>query len=82
MKVKVTYLSDLRKVWIPDNKEAKYSQFKSCFRILSYEYLRRYFLFHLFDSMRIKEKNIYIKCRKKLMEGMTQPDRLHNLKDY
>lgn len=49
---------------------------------MSFEYLRNHLLSHIFDSTRIRNKKLYMKCRTKLLEGIMEPDYLCNLKDY
>ena len=82
LKSNVNTIKHLRRVWTAESKNYKVPEYRKCFRILSFKFLRKNFPAQIYESGRIKNKVAYLKCRAKIMEYLRFPDKLVNLKDY
>lgn len=65
-KTKINSIADLRGLWGEDDKD---SNMKKCFRVLSYEFMRKHCLMYIFHS-RVKNYGTHIKYRGKIIEGI------------
>jgi hypothetical protein len=75
-KRKMNTIHDLREMWSEDAKEDK---IKKYIRILSYHFMRIKCLPYIFNS-RIKNYGTHIKYRKKIMEGIADPEKFTKIK--
>ena len=78
----INYLKDFRRIMSAHGKKVKYPEFRDCLRIMAYEFLRKKAIPHTMNSPRIVHQNVYLKCRKSILEGMKNPDEMSRLKDY
>jgi len=60
-----------------DNK----NEIKRCLRIYSHYFLRKHYLPYIFNS-RVKDYRLHIKYRKKILEGIENPERFTCIKEY
>lgn len=79
-KEKINSLLHLRELW-ENNADDGQRNLKECYRIISFEFMRKHCLGYIFGS-RIKNTSSHIRYRKKLLEGIERPHTLYNLKDY
>ena len=77
-KSKINTIHDLREMWGEDAKEDK---IKKCIRILSYHFMRKKCLPYIFNS-RIKNYGTHIKYRKKIIEGIAEPENFTKIKEF
>jgi|688.fasta_scaffold402010_1 hypothetical protein len=77
-KKKINSIEGLKRMWGYDNLDHK---IKKCIRILSYEYMRKHCLQHVFNS-KVRNHKVLIKYRNKLIEGIENPAAFNNIKDY
>ena len=77
-KGKINTIHDLREMW---GEQAKDDKVKKCIRILSYHFMRMKCLPYIFNS-RIRNYHTHIKYRKKMMEGIRDPEKFTKIKEF
>ena len=75
---KVNSIEGLKKMWGAGNLNHKV---RRCIRILSYLFMRKQCLPYIFHS-KVRNFGTHIKYRKKLIEGIENPDVFNHIKDY
>ena len=77
-KKKVNSINYLKSMW---GYQDAANPINKCIRIFSYYFLRKHCLAYIFNS-RVKNFGVHIKYRKRIIEGIEEPDKFNNIKEF